>query len=117
MPVTWLTGNSGSGKTTLARKMIAQDGGVLLDGDAMRTVWTLGLTREDRVEHNLRIARLAKVLDDQGLNVVVATICPYAELRDQVQRITRCRFVYLEPWQPRTDYPYEGPGAPRPSAD
>ena len=68
--ITWITGNSGSGKTTLARKIIAADGGILLDGDSMRTCWSLGLGKEDRIENNMRIAKIAKVLDGQGFNVV-----------------------------------------------
>lgn len=105
--ITWITGNSGSGKTTLAKKIIASDGGILLDGDGMRTCWSLGLSKEDRVENNMRIAKIAKVLDGQGFNVVVATICPYRELREQVKRITKCRFIYLEGGIEGEDYPYE----------
>jgi len=105
--ITWITGNSGSGKTTLAKKIIASDGGILLDGDGMRTCWSLGLSKEDRVENNMRIAKIAKVLDGQGFNVVVATICPYRELREQVKRITKCRFIYLEGGIESEDYPYE----------
>lgn len=105
--ITWVTGNSGSGKTTLAKKIIASDGGILLDGDGMRTCWSLGLSKEDRVENNMRIAKIAKVLDGQGFNVVVATICPYRELREQVKRITKCRFIYLEGGIESEDYPYE----------
>ncbi len=105
--ITWLTGQSGSGKTTLAKKLIKADGGVLLDGDSMRNVWTLGFSKEDRIEHNIRIAKLARMLDEQGFNVVVATICPYRELRKDVQAITRCRFIFLDGGLTGADYPYE----------
>jgi len=107
--VTWFTGNSGAGKTTLAKRLQEERGGILLDGDEMRTVWTdLGLSAADRVEQNLRVARLAKVLDKQGINVTVATICPYRELRAKVQRICGCQFRYVQGGQPPSDeYPYE----------
>ena len=105
--ITWITGNSGAGKTTLARKLIQTDGGVLLDGDSMRTCWKLGFSKEDRIENNLRIARIAKVLDAQGFNVIVATICPYRALRQEVKKITNCRFIYLEGGKSGKDYPYE----------
>ena len=105
--VTWITGNSGAGKTTLARKIIASDGGILLDGDAMRTCWKLDFSKADRVENNLRIARIAKVLDQQGFNVVVATICPYRALRQAVKEITSCRFIYLDGGKTGKQYPYE----------
>lgn len=105
--ITWITGNSGSGKTTLAHTVRTNE--VILDGDALRKVWTdLGLSKEDRWEHNLRAARLARMVADQGFNVIVATICPYAELRKQVQNITNCTFVYLEGGRAASDeYPYE----------
>lgn len=105
--VTWITGNSWSGKTTLAQRMI-KPGEILLDGDAMRAVWPgLGFTKADRVEQNMRIARMAKEMSDQGFNVIVATICPYRDLRNEVQKITRCRFIYLEGGKVGKDYPYE----------
>jgi adenylylsulfate kinase len=89
----WITGNSGSGKSTLAKKMT---NAMWLDGDAMRGCWSLGFSREDRFENNLRIAKIAKVIHEQGHDVVVSTICPFKELRDAVQKITGCRFVYLD---------------------
>ncbi len=105
--ITWITGNSGAGKTTLAKKIIAADGGVLLDGDAMRECWKLGFSKEDRIENNLRIARIARVLSKQGVNVIVATICPYRSLRAQVKELTDCRFIYLDGGKTGKEYPYE----------
>lgn len=105
--ITWITGNSGSGKTTLAKKIIAHDAGILLDGDAMRTCWALGFSKEDRIENNLRIAKIAKVLDAQNRNIIVATICPYKELRAQVKEITNCRFIHLDGGKTGEEYPYE----------
>lgn len=107
--ITWVTGNRGAGKTTLAKKIVAADHRtILLDGDAMRTCWTLGLTKEDRWEQNMRIARLAKVLDAQGFDVVVSTICPYKALRSEIRKLTTCRFIHLEGGQePSDEHPYE----------
>lgn len=107
MAITWVTGNSGSGKTTLANKLIKCDGGILLDGDKLRECWTLGFSKEDRVEQNLRIAKIAKMLDLQGFDVVVSTICPYKDLRARVKAITNARFIYLEGGKEGKDYPYE----------
>ena len=108
MPVIWITGNSGAGKTTLAKKMIKSNGGILLDGDNMRTVWKLGFSRKDRWTQNLRIARLANILNKQGFNVVVATICPFKKLRQEVEKITNCKFIYLKGGKkPSKKYPYE----------
>ena len=93
--IEWIYGDSGMGKTTLAKK-IAGDA-VLLDGDDMRKVWPeLTFSDEDREVQNIRVARLARVLELQGFNVVVATICPTKHLRDQVHAITNCRFIHIE---------------------
>lgn len=90
----WLYGESGSGKTTLAKQLP----GIHLDADTLRPAICedLGYSEEDRRKNNLRIARLAKVLSEQGYDVVVSTICPYEDLRQQVYWITKCRFVRVD---------------------
>lgn len=103
----WLTGNSGSGKTTLSAEIADV---IHLDGDQMRAVWPgLGFSAEDRREQNLRVARLARVLLNQGHNVVVSTICPFAALRNEIRQIIpTVKFVFLEGGKPPTEeYPYE----------
>lgn len=107
--ITWITGNSGAGKTTLARALQrSRPRSILLDGDAMRAVWPgLTLSYGDRWEQNMRAARLAVLLEDQGFEVIVATICPYRALRAEIYRMTLCKFVYVEGGRSGTDYPYE----------
>ena len=101
----WFTGNSGAGKTTLAQRM---GNVIVLDGDDLRYVWKLGFSKEDRWEQNLRAAKLARLLHRQGYDVVVSTICPYRELRKEVQAMTGCKFVYLDGGkEPTEEYPYE----------
>ena len=109
MPITWITGNSGAGKSTLARKIVQYDGGILLDGEELRKVWVeLTLSKEDRWKHALRIARLAKLLDSQGHNVVIASICAYRDLREEIKTMTNCRFIKLDSGRESSkDYPYE----------
>jgi len=94
----WLYGESGSGKTTLAKELCHDNRTVLLDADSIRPAICedLGYTEEDRKKNNKRIARLAKLLADQGLNVVVSTICPYEDLRKEVYFICKCRFIRVE---------------------
>jgi len=76
----------------------------------MRGIWTdLGFSKEDRCEQNVRVARLAKMLDGQGLDVVVSVICPYADLRKVVKKITNCKFIYVEGGKEGEDYPFEKP--------
>ena len=94
--IQWIHGASGVGKTTLAKKLIDAKT-VHLDGDDMRRVWTdLGFSVEDRMTNNLRVAHLARVLDRQGFNVVVSTICPTKRIRKAVQKITGCTFIHIE---------------------
>ena len=47
------------------------------------------------------------MLDIQGFDVVIATICPYRDLREKVKEITNCRFIYLEGGKSGVEYPYE----------
>jgi adenylylsulfate kinase-like enzyme len=93
----WFYGESGSGKTTLTKRLLGP-GVVHLDGDEMRATISkdLDYTEEARKENNYRIARLAKLLDDKGFDVVVSTICPYEELRKEVYFLCKCRFVKVE---------------------
>lgn len=106
--IRWITGNSEAGKTTLARGMRRHE--IILDGDALRGVWPgLDWSEVSRREQNLRTARLAKLLEDQGFDVIVATICPYRDLREQVRSITGCEFIYLEGGREGPEYPYERP--------
>ncbi len=102
--IQWIYGESGVGKTTLARKLIDQRT-VHLDGDDMRRVWTdLGFTDADRLTNNVRIAHLARVLDRQGFNVVVSTICPTEKIRAAVKAITGCTFIHIESEQDKKQW-------------
>ena len=94
----WIYGESGSGKTTLAKKLASNPQTIILDGDDMRGSISadLGFSQDDRRQNNLRIARLATVLERQGFDIVISTICPTEELRKEVYWITKCRFIKVE---------------------
>ena len=114
--IIWIIGNTQAGKTTFAKKLIKLLGEkvIFLDGDQMRQTISkdLGFSKEDREENNLRIARLAKLLKEQGFKVVVATICPYEELRLKIKKITDCEFIYVTGGKTGKEYPFEIPKNP-----
>lgn len=115
--VIWLTGNSGVGKTALGKWLAEYHKAILLDGDRMRATISqgAGFSREDREIHNLRVAALAKELDSQGFDVVVAVIAPYAELRRRIAEVCSPLWVYLNnnkraaELEKLGNYPYEKP--------
>jgi len=112
MSVTWYTGQSGAGKSTAARRQQQERGGILLDGDEMREVWPgLGFSLEDRYEQNMRVARLAHLLSDQGSDVIVATICPYRALRAECNFLAGgAEWVWVTGGRESDhDHPYEPP--------
>ena len=88
----WLMGLSASGKTTLAQLLaqaLAQRGFTVevLDGDIVRTTLSkgLGFTAEDRVTNLRRIAARAQSLVRQQVVTIVAAICPYHAIREEVR--------------------------------
>lgn len=95
--IVWLTGNSGAGKTTIAKLLAPRIRAVILDGDEMRDSISLGagFSLEDRLEHNLRVARLARELVKQT-NVVVSVIAPTKAIRAAIMQIVQPEWVYLK---------------------
>lgn len=100
--VFWLFGRSGAGKTTLALRL--RDGlgdrkipTVYLDGDEMRSTLCsdLGFKPEARLENHRRIAEIARLLSDQGFNVVVSTMAPEHQQRDLVSRVLGDRLMWF----------------------
>lgn len=125
LPIIWLTGNSGAGKTTLAfgaqkyfnrEKQSPYCGRVIvLDGDEMRASISTeeSLIPEDRRRHNLRVARLAKVLQAQDFLVIVAVIAPFQSVRDEIDAICSPVWVYVQrSGLSSHDRPYEPPAHP-----
>ncbi|WP_179402466.1 adenylyl-sulfate kinase [Burkholderia guangdongensis] len=99
----WLTGLSGAGKSTLAERIAARLRErslpiCILDGDTLRTGLSpdLGFERADRAEQCRRTAELAKLLNDQGITVIVALISPYEADRQRARTIVGAgRFVEI----------------------
>ncbi|KAG8153840.1 adenylyl-sulfate kinase [Burkholderia catarinensis] len=90
----WMTGLSGAGKSTLSTEIAAHFRArnmpvCILDGDELRTGVSpdLGFKREDRAENCRRTAEIAKLLNAQGITVIVALISPYEADRQMARRI------------------------------
>jgi adenylylsulfate kinase-like enzyme len=110
-PIIWLTGQSNAGKTTLADVLAEKLGAVVLDGDEMRASIStdMSMSKEDRIEHNHRVARLAKVLSKR-VRVIVAVIAPFESLRAKIHTIAKPIWVYVKRELPVTEKkPYEAP--------
>lgn len=84
--VIWITGLSESGKTSVGRRLVDYlsefKPTVFLDGDELRSA--LGVTdnysRQQRILLATTYFKLAKLLADQGLIVVIATLAMFREI-------------------------------------
>jgi adenylyl-sulfate kinase len=88
----WLTGRPRSGKTTLGRMLAAElalrCGQVRhLDGGELRSTLLadLGFTPDARRAAGLRLAWVARTLNEHGVACVVGQIAPYTALRDELR--------------------------------
>jgi glutamine kinase len=101
--VFWITGLSGAGKTTLGREVWARlraagRPATFLDGDTLRGVIAedLGHNADDRRRSAMRNARLCRLLAEQGVDVVCATISLFHEVqRWNRENIPGYREIYL----------------------
>lgn len=87
--VYWVTGLSGAGKTTIAQALTERlrDEGVpvlLLDGDEMRQIFgdTARFDAASRRDLSMRYARLCRMITEQGIAVVCATISMFDATRE-----------------------------------
>lgn len=102
--VYFFTGLSGAGKTTLGglfhRRLKAKKVNVvLLDGDQIRPVYNedIGYSDEERMKGARRTFRVAKMLADQGIDVVVCSICMYSAVRDwSREHIDHYKEIYIK---------------------
>jgi len=97
-------GLPGSGKTTLADAIAHRFVSVRLNANEIRADLSsdLGFSVADRVEQARRLGALSRLLDRQGLHVVVDFVSPTEETRQAfgpasilvwVDRIDECRFA------------------------
>lgn len=99
-----LTGLSGAGKSTIAQglKEKMDNLGIMvqiLDGDIIRSEigQLFGYSREERNKMSKVIRTISKILNQNGISVIVATISPYQEMREMYRReISSYIEVYVE---------------------
>lgn len=89
--VYWVTGLSNAGKSTIAKALYdklkqERSNVVLLDGDILRSVFDgdkdYRYESKDRLQIAYRNARLCKLLADQGITVICATISLFHEIHN-----------------------------------
>lgn len=90
----WFMGRPASGKSTLAgrieRELVERSHQIEnLDGDEVRKNLhpELGFTKEDRAINNRRTVFIAKLLNRNGINAIVAMITPFREAQRQARTI------------------------------
>jgi bifunctional enzyme CysN/CysC len=90
--VLWLTGLPGSGKSTVAdelEKSLMALGlrSFTLDGDTVRSTLSedLGFSPEDRKENVRRVARVAELMMEAGIVVIVSLVSPFREDREMAK--------------------------------
>lgn len=89
----WFTGLSGAGKSTLSlalQRRLAEHLPIsVLDGDELRQnlCADLGFSEADRTENIRRIAQVARLMNQCGLTVLVATISPRHSMRSLARQI------------------------------
>jgi adenylylsulfate kinase len=90
----WFMGRPASGKSTLAARveheLVERDRTVEnLDGDEVRKNLhpDLGFTKEDRALNNRRTAFIAKLLNRNGIDTIVAMITPFRESQQRAREI------------------------------
>lgn len=101
--VFWVTGLSGAGKSSIGKAYAEQlrMAGypvIFMDGDVLREVFAndLGHSLVERLAVAMRNARLCRMLAEQGVDVVCATISMFHEVRAwNRQHISQYREIYI----------------------
>ena len=87
-----ITGKPNSGKSTLAYELVQKHlrNVLIIDGDKHREQQFLGrkmgFTRDEIMQNNEHVIKLAQFCQEQGFNVIIAQICPFKEQRWEMRK-------------------------------
>lgn len=89
--ITCVCGESGTGKSTYVKKHMSHND-IVLDGDGVRYYINddLGFSLEDRKINNIRIAKIAIYLANQGFNVWISTVradIAYSYIKEETNNV------------------------------
>ena len=90
--IIWMTGLPCSGKTTIAKKLLKRIPNLaILDGDEMRELLSPNedFSRSGIINHNKKVANIAKLLLEHDVSVCVSKISPFIENRDDARQILK----------------------------
>jgi len=90
--VYFITGKSNSGKTTraylLKKKLeLQKESVVVLDGEEVRERFPTGFSDDERYEHIMRIAKIAAIIEENGIVVIIAMIAPKKQWRQEARSL------------------------------
>jgi hypothetical protein len=79
-----IIGLPGAGKTTLATGLKDRIDAIHLNADEIRATVNsdLGFSMEDRIEQARRLGAMARLISNQGFDVVVDFVCPTTQTRE-----------------------------------
>ena len=96
--IIWMTGLPCSGKTTIAKKLPEHIPNLaILDGDEMRELLSPNedFSRSGIINHNKKVANIAKLLLEHGVSVCVSKISPFVENRKDARKFL-ANYNFLE---------------------
>ena len=113
----WYIGQSGSGKSTLSALHRGELNfmhvyPIYLDGDELRSIFAKSysaetFTKEYRIEQTLALQRFAMMMSAQGHTVIIATVNPYKEARDEIlKHKSDIKYIYVHTDKPRVRVEY-----------
>ena len=101
--VVYLIGISGSGKTTIATRLAEElkkrgmSNLQFIDGDVIRDEMDglFGYTYEERMKNNKVVCLVLSYLIRNNINVILAQVAGYQEMRDQVKRKSGGEYIEI----------------------